>query len=131
MRDPESGQFCVHEVEKLGPTTLVTTSTRRLPPQLDTRVFTLEVPDDQVQIAHALRAQAALELTGGGDEPPAALVAFQSYLQALAPWDVVVPFAEPARGTARGAAGRDARGARLHPPAVARQSLRRAPSRPS
>lgn len=93
VRDPESGHFCVHEVEKLGPTTLVTTSTRRLPAQLDTRVFTLEVPDDQKQIAHALRAQAALELSGGGQEPPAALVAFQSYLQALAPWDVVVPFA--------------------------------------
>ncbi|HZL06633.1 MAG TPA: hypothetical protein VFE45_14670 [Coriobacteriia bacterium] len=92
VRDTESGHFRVHEVEKLGPTTLVTTSTRRLPAQLDTRVFTLEVPDDQKQIAHALRAQAELELSGGGEEPPAELVAFQSYLQALAPWDVVVPF---------------------------------------
>ena len=93
-RDPESGHFCVHEVEKLGPTTLVTTSTKRLPAQLDTRVFTLEVPDDQRQIGHALRAQAALELSGGGKEPPAALVAFQSYLQTQAPWEVVVPFVE-------------------------------------
>lgn len=94
VRSPDTGDFIVHEVEKPGPTTLVTTSTRRLGPQLDTRVFTLEVPDDQRQIGHALRAQAALELAGGAAEPPAELLAFQSYLQATAPWEVVVPFAD-------------------------------------
>lgn len=94
VRDPERGSFTVHEIEKPGPTTLVTTSTRRLPPQLDTRLFTLEVPDDRRQIGYALRAQAALELAGGGAEAPAALVAYQTYLQARAPWDVVVPFAD-------------------------------------
>jgi hypothetical protein len=94
VRSLDTGDFVVREVEKPGPTTLVTTSTRRLGPQLDTRVFTLEVPDDQNQIGHALRAQAAVELAGGAVEPPAELLAFQSYLQALAPWEVVVPFAD-------------------------------------
>jgi hypothetical protein len=94
VRDPESGDFTVRQVEKPGPTTLITTSTRRLGPQLDTRVFTLEVPDDRRQIGHALRAQADLELAGEEHRPPEALVAFQSYLQALAPWEVVVPFAD-------------------------------------
>ena len=72
---------------------MVTTSTRRLGPQLDTRVFILEVPDDHAQLGHALRAQASLELAGGSPDPDPALVAYQGYLQELAPWDVVVPFA--------------------------------------
>lgn len=93
VRDPKTDGFAVHTIEKAGPTTLVTTSTHRLPPQLDTRLFTLEVPDDRRQIGCALRAQAALELAGGGSPPPAALIAYQAYLQARAPWDVVVPFA--------------------------------------
>lgn len=94
VRDLETGDFTVREVSKPGPTTLVTTSTRRLGAQLDTRVFILEVPDDQAQMGHALRAQASLELAGGTPEPNPALLAYQEYLQALAPWDVVVPFAD-------------------------------------
>ncbi len=94
VRDPESGDFTVREVAKPGPTTLITTSTRRLGAQLDTRVFVLEVPDDQAQMGHALRTQAALELAGGTPDVDPALLAFQEYLQALAPWDVIVPFAD-------------------------------------
>jgi hypothetical protein len=94
VRDPGTGDFAVREISKPGPTTLITTSTRRLGPQLDTRVFILEVPDDHAQIGHALRAQASLELAGGTADPDPALLAFQEYLQALAPWDVVVPFAD-------------------------------------
>jgi energy-coupling factor transporter ATP-binding protein EcfA2 len=93
-RDPQAGRFVTREIAKPGPTTLITTSTRRLPPQLDTRVFTLEVADDHAQIGKALRAQAALELSGGGPEPPAELLAFQALLQAEAPWEVVVPFVD-------------------------------------
>jgi hypothetical protein len=94
VRDPETGDFTVRHVCKPGPTTMVTTSTRRLGPQLDTRVFILEVPDDHAQMGHALRAQASLELAGGTPAPDPALLAYQEYLQALAPWDVVVPFAD-------------------------------------
>ena len=94
VRDPETGDFAVREISKPGPTTMITTSTRRLGHQLDTRVFTLEVPDDHAQICHALRAQTRLELAGRPSDPDPALLAFQQYLQAMAPWDVIVPFAE-------------------------------------
>jgi hypothetical protein len=93
VRDPVTGDFTVREISKPGPTTMVTTSTRRLGPQLDTRVFILEVPDDHAQLGHALRAQASLELAGGSPDPDPALIAYQEYLQEMAPWDVVVPFA--------------------------------------
>ena len=55
------------------------------------RLFTLDVPGDADQIKAALEAQASAE-TNGTSEPDAALVAYQGYLQALAPWSVVVPF---------------------------------------
>jgi len=50
------------------------------------------VPDDQDSIRAALAAQAAVEVAGAA-EPDPALVAAQAYLQRLAPWDVVVPYA--------------------------------------
>ena len=94
VRDPETGQFTVCDVEKPGPTTLITTAVRRLGRQLDSRLFILDVPDDQRQIASALTMQASLERQGGPEEPSPALLAFQAYLQARAPWEVVVPFAD-------------------------------------
>ena len=102
VRDPESGEFVVKDIEKDGPTVLVSTSVRRLAPQFDSRVFVLEVPDERGQIRAALDAQAALEVGGPPDVPLRdALVAFQELLGARAPWDVVVPFA-PALATAIG-----------------------------
>lgn len=92
IRDPETGRFVVRTIDRLGPTILFTTAVRRLGQQLESRLFVMEVPDDQKQIAAALAAQADLELVGPAD-PPEALVAFQAYLQAQAPWHVVVPFA--------------------------------------
>lgn len=93
LRDPETGDFTVREVVKPGPTVLITTAIRRLGPQFDSRVFSLEVSDDPGQVQAALQTQATLELAGVL-EPDPALVAFQAYLQALAPWEVVVPFAK-------------------------------------
>jgi hypothetical protein len=72
----------------------VTTAVRRLGAQLDTRLFTLEAPDDIKHVRAALATQARIEVTGKMAQPDLALVGFQSYLQARAPWDVVVPFAE-------------------------------------
>jgi hypothetical protein len=92
VRDPESGEFTVRDIVKPGPSVLVTTAVRGLGGQLGTRVFTLPVPEDVEKIRHALRTQAELELHGGA-EPDAALVAYQAYLQRLAPIDVVAPFA--------------------------------------
>lgn len=91
VKDPSTGTFVVKKVRKQGPSVLVTTSTRRLGHQLDTRVFSLEVDDSREKIAAALEAQTEVELNGAAplDE---ALIAFQGFLQAQAPWDVVIPF---------------------------------------
>lgn len=93
IRDSETGQFRVQDVSKEGPTVLITTSTRSLGKQLMTRLFPQEVPYDKEQIGSALAAQANLE-KNGVRAPDATLVAFQSYLQKCAPWDVSVPFVE-------------------------------------
>lgn len=93
VRDPETGDFCVREVEKPGPTVLVTTAVRRLGNQLMTRLFSLEITDDREQVLARLEKQAAVEEEGLPDPDPA-LIAFQGYLQAKAPWDVHIPFAK-------------------------------------
>jgi hypothetical protein len=85
--------YIVHEVRKPGPTVLITTATRKLGHQLMTRLFVLDVADDAKQVKAALATQARLETTGVSKVDPA-LIAYQSLLQAQAPWDVTVPFAE-------------------------------------
>jgi hypothetical protein len=92
VKDPEQGRYQVQEIVKYGPTVLITTAVRRLGAQLDSRLFSLEVPDDPTQVRHALATQAAIE-TNGTKEPDASLIAFQAYLQVRAPWDVCVPYA--------------------------------------
>ena len=91
VRDPKTGDFTVRNVCREGPSVLVTTAVRSLGGQLMSRLFVVEVPDDHAQVRAALGAIADIELDGA-DPPDPALVAFQSYLQALAPIDVVVPF---------------------------------------
>ena len=92
ITDASTGRFGVQEISKLGPSVVITTSTRRLGPQLDSRVFTLEVSDSSEQIQAALMTQAQLELEGAV-EPDPALIAFQALLQIQAPWEAWVPFA--------------------------------------
>lgn len=91
VRDPDTGQFTVKEVDKPGPTVLMTTAVRPLEGQLGTRVFNLPMPEDVQKVRAALDTQAELELSGAAPPDPA-LVAFQAYLQRLAPVDVKVPF---------------------------------------
>jgi hypothetical protein len=91
VKNPETGEYIVKEVLKPGPTVMISTSIRRLGYQLDTRLFSLEVVDSPEKIKAALLAQAELELRGV-KEPDAALIAFQGYMQALAPWEATVPF---------------------------------------
>lgn len=93
VRDPETGDFTVREIQKPGPTVLITTATRKLGEQLDSRLFSIDIADDQEQIRQALLTQASLELHGSR-EPDPALIAYQAYLQSCVPWDVVVPFAD-------------------------------------
>lgn len=92
VKDPSTGDFTIREVDKPGPTVMITTSTRSLGNQLMTRVFTLELSDDQAQIAFRLQAQGRLE-TEDVQPPDKSLVAFQKYLQLCAPIKVRVPFA--------------------------------------
>ena len=93
VRDPTTGNYMVREIDKPGPTTLITTSVKSLGDQLMTRLFTLAMSDSPEQIGAALKAQADLECDG---IKPAdtGLVAFQQYLQLRAPVKVVVPFAK-------------------------------------
>jgi hypothetical protein len=91
VKDPNTGSYVVKKVQKTGPTVLLTTSTRRLGYQLDTRVFSLDVGDSREKIKAALEAQADMEMNGPA-LPNESLAAFQGYLQAQAPWNVVVPF---------------------------------------
>jgi len=53
---------------------------------------TLDVPDDRHQLRQALIAQGQIEVEEVADPDPA-LISYQAYLQALAPWDVLIPFA--------------------------------------
>ena len=87
VKNPENGEYITKEIDKPGPTVMISTSTRRLGYQLDTRVFSLDVIDTPDKIGAALIAQAKLELHGA-TAPDGALIAYQSYLQALAPWEV-------------------------------------------
>ena len=92
-RDTETGKHTVREIRRSGPSVLFTTAVKRLGSQLDSRLFSMEVPDDQEQVRRALATQASLELNGS-PVPDQGLIVFQAYLQTLAPFDVVVPFIE-------------------------------------
>jgi len=85
--------MATREIVKPGPTVLVTTWTKLPGPEMSTRLLILKMHDDGAQIAASLRAQADLELGGKAPEPPPELVAFQQYLQTLAPIRVFVPYA--------------------------------------
>jgi hypothetical protein len=54
VRDADTGDFTVREINKPGPTVLITTSTKPLGAQLMTRLFTLEISDSDAQIRAAL-----------------------------------------------------------------------------
>jgi hypothetical protein len=92
IRNSETGDFIPREIDKPGPTVLITTGVKSLGSQLMSRMFSLEVPDSKEQIVSALGAQAKAEINGI-PQPDSRLKAFQSYLQYKAPWNVVVPFA--------------------------------------
>jgi len=93
VRDPVTGNYTVREVDKPGPTALITTSTHSLAGQLMTRLFTLEIADSKEQIGAALATQASLE-TEGITPPDEGIISLQLYLQLKAPIKVVVPFAK-------------------------------------
>jgi len=91
-QDPRTGDYGVQDVTKEGPTVVITTAVKSLGPQLTTRFFTVDVPDDPSQMRAALSAQGKIEVEGVR-QVDESVVAFQELLQLGAPWDVIVPFA--------------------------------------
>jgi hypothetical protein len=91
----KDGKFATRHIHRPGPTVLITTSTRAFGPssQLGTRLFEMEVPEDADKVRASLLVQAALLNAPPDEDDNGTLVAFQAYLQSLAPWDVDVPFA--------------------------------------
>ena len=88
----KNNEFTTQAIRKDGPTVLFTTTTRRLGDQLMSRMWIVEVPDNHGQLQASLTA-AGEAYVAGLPEPNENLIAFQGYLQARAPWDVLVPFA--------------------------------------
>lgn len=92
-RGPDNKLVAILRVKE-GPTALLTTGIRRAAAQLDSRLFVFDVPDDPEQTRLAITAQAELEERDGEIHTASPqLVAVQSLLQALAPFDVKVRFA--------------------------------------
>ncbi len=94
VKSKKTGDYTARKVIKPGPTSLITTSVNDLGKQLMSRLFLLEVPDDQRQIECALIAQAKMEIKPGAQITRSDLQSFQKWLQLKAPARVVVPFAE-------------------------------------
>ncbi len=95
IKDRETGKWTIHEIVKEGPAVLIVPTVNRLGKtreQLDSRLFALDIPEDPEQQDAAMRAQDKLEVDETIPEVNPALLAFQSYLQAIAPVRVVVPY---------------------------------------
>jgi hypothetical protein len=92
-RDPETQKFKTRHIEKPGPTGLITTSTKPLRLQMDTRVLTVSIPDTPTQ-TRAVLASHASAVNGDTSEPDlSAFVALQRWLELASDRDVTIPFA--------------------------------------
>jgi hypothetical protein len=94
-KDPKTGKYQTRRIEKLGPTGLITTSTRPLGAQMGTRMLELTVRDDEDQTRLVMRAHAASVQPGATptvDLGP--FLALQRWLTAAGERHVAVPFAE-------------------------------------
>lgn len=70
VRDGETHQYTVREIDRPGPTVLITTAVRDLGGQLGSRLFVLHVPEDAQRVPEALAAQAQLEIEGASEPDP-------------------------------------------------------------
>lgn len=82
------------KIEKPGPTGIVTTSTRNVEPELDTRMLTLSVRDDPSHSRKILRATARRAAGKSYLVDRAPFIALQRFLALSDVRDAVVPFAE-------------------------------------
>lgn len=88
-----SGQFTTRHVEKLGPTGLITTTTRPLGTQMSTRMLTITVSDSQEQTRAVLMSHAASVNGGQAQVDLSAFIALQSWLAIAGVHAVTIPFA--------------------------------------
>lgn len=94
VTDPKSNVPQTHEIEKEGPTVLITTSTRSVAHQLGTRLLEVPIADDVEQSRRVLRALAKGVARGTQSEPDLQdLIALQSWLQIAGGREVIVTFA--------------------------------------
>jgi hypothetical protein len=94
-KDARTGQFVTRRIEKGGPTGLITTSTRSLGEQMNTRVLEVSVRDDAEHTRQVMRAHAARVQRPSGpvlDHEP--FLALQRWLSIAGVRKVVVPYAE-------------------------------------
>jgi hypothetical protein len=89
-------KYETRRIQKEGPTGLITTSTKKLPHQMNTRVLEVWVNDSPAQTREIIRAQARAELPGAVAALPgaASFVALQRWLENHGSHQVVVPFSE-------------------------------------
>ena len=94
-KDPRSGKHQTRHIVKPGPTGLVTTSTKSLAYQLDTRVLEVPIPDNAEQTREVLKSQAK-RAAGTAPQVPdlAPYLALQRYLALQGQPQVIVPYAE-------------------------------------
>jgi hypothetical protein len=88
------GALVTRHIQKPGPTGLITTSTKPLPYQMDTRVLTVGITDTPEQTRRVLLAEAAA--ANGARQTPelAAFQALQRWLELAGDREVRIPFAD-------------------------------------
>lgn len=94
-KDETTGKWHTRRITKPGPTSLITTSTKSLRHQFDTRVLEVAVPDDANQTRAVMRAHAAsVNPSEGEDVDTAVYIALQRWIELAGIHDVAVPFAD-------------------------------------
>jgi hypothetical protein len=93
-KDHETGQFGTRHVVKQGPTGLITTYTRPLPEQMNTRMLTCSVADSQDLTRAVLLAHAASVNGEGAAFDASGFKAAQRWLAIAGDHAVVIPFGE-------------------------------------
>ena len=94
IRDAETGDFTTRKIDKQGPTGLMTTWTRTLTPEYDTRLLTVGVADTPQQTSAILEAHAASVNGSRPSVDTGALIALQRWLELAGERRVAVPFGD-------------------------------------
>jgi Winged helix-turn-helix DNA-binding len=91
----DKNRFRTRHIVKRGPTSLITTSTHALAPQLGTRMLEVSISDSEDQTRKVMRVHAKRVAGGTAAAPdPAPFIALQRWLALAGIRRVVIPFAE-------------------------------------